>query len=159
MKTFILVAAFLGALSSASAATFLNLDIQAADQQGNQVGTAHCRIAQNLSNDDLAGTWSCAFNGGANQTLNASADYLADATDAHPQQIDYTLANGDGALGDFIFNGLKLVGVRDSVPLIISLGQTPSTDLPFLMVSAADTSSDYTAQNFYYLNLSLRWSN
>jgi hypothetical protein len=151
MKSFILVAAILGGLSAslASASTSLSLDIQATDQQGHVVGTAKCAIDQGTSNANLKSTWTCAFNGGANQTLVTIADYVTnDASDGEAQEIDYSLMAGQD-LGNFLFKGLNMTGATGFAPLIITLKPTPSTELPFIMVSANGNSS------YYYMNLTV----
>jgi len=124
------------------------LGIQATDQQGNTVGTAQCSIVQSTSSSDLKSVWTCAFNNGAAQTLNTIADYVTnDASTAQPQEVDYSLTSGED-LGDFLFHNLNMIGASGFAPLIITLGAAPSTELPFIMVSAGSSS-------YYYMNLTL----
>ena len=150
MKTFIVVAAFFGALS-ASANTTLDLKIQATDQQGNAVSSAQCHVVQSLSNTDLTGTWTCSFNGGEQQTLKTIATYVAPATETSSSVLDYDLVSGED-LGNFIFNGLQLKGAHDCDFLLIVLSSIPSLDVPFLMVGADDYS------HYYYLNISVQYA-
>jgi hypothetical protein len=148
MKSFILAAVVFGAISSASANATIGLDIQATDQQGNAVGTAKCSIVQSTSSSDLKSVWTCEFNGGAAQTLDTVADYVTnDTSDSQLQIVDYSLTAGQD-LGDFLFQGLNMIGASGFAPLIITLGAAPSTELPFVMVSAGDSS-------YYYMNVTL----
>jgi hypothetical protein len=151
VKTFILAAAFLGALSisAASAGTHLNLDISATDQQGHAVSTAKCAIDQNMDVAALDATWSCSFNGGASQSLDTVATYLSDATDSEPSHLAYDLMTGED-LGDFLYKGLNLTGAHDFNSLVIILGATPTTEFPALMVGADDYS------HYYYLNMTVQ---
>lgn len=152
MKSFILAAAFFGAIVSASANVNLVLDIAATDQHGKPVGSAQCGIVQSLSNADLSGTWTCSFNNGSLQTLKTIATYISDATPSEPSHLAYDVHSGED-LGEFLYKGLNLKGAHDFNSLVILLGPTPSTEFPSLMVGADEYS------RYYYMNLSVHLAN
>jgi hypothetical protein len=97
------------------------------------LGTGQCEVTQNMSQSQLASTWSCSFNGKAAKKLKTIATWVTPPGPKGSPTVFYDVYPQED-LGAYLLNGMNMAGATNGPLLEVNLG-TAKVANPSLMVT------------------------